>query len=67
MVTYGLKVLEDIMHKFSNKGDFLKDFIKQNINDFVLLTCLACDQDNILVKNQAQMMFKLLMSEILNG
>ena len=67
VTTYGLKVLEEILHKYSCKGQSITEFIHENINELVLLTCLACEQEGALMKNQAQMLFKLLMSEILNN
>ena len=67
VTTYGLKVLEEILHTYSCKGQSITEFILENIDELVLLTCLACEQEEALMKNQAQMMFKLLMSEILNS
>jgi hypothetical protein len=60
-------VLEEILHVRSCKGQSIADFIQQNINEVVQLTCLACEQDEALIKNQAQMLFKLLMNEILTN
>lgn len=43
----------------------MKDFIPENINTLVHMTCLACEHQDLIVKTQGQMLFQFVMTHIM--
>lgn len=66
-VSFGVKLTEEILHEFvSQKTDEqLAAFITGNINKIVEMTSLACEQQLIIIKNQAQMLASFFITHIL--
>lgn len=67
-ITFGLKVIEEILYEFSSikSKEEISQFFLQNINGIVQVTCLSCEQGESVIKNQAQILFQQLMFHILN-
>jgi translation elongation factor EF-1beta len=65
--TFGLKALEELMHHFmcQAKSEEVADFITENIGKIVEVTSIACEQEEVLIKIQAQMLFTFFSSQIL--
>lgn len=67
IIVFFLKALEDILENYllSGNGEQLANFTVQNINKIAELTSVACEQEDIIIRNQGQLVFQFFMNQIL--
>ena len=66
-ITFGLKVIEDILTTFCLDATSLDitAFFTSHINLIAEITSLSCEQSEQVIKNQSQILFHLIMTQIL--
>jgi hypothetical protein len=67
-ITFGLKVIEEMLAQFfstAGQGE-VKAFLIENCHLLMQVMCLSCEQGEQVIKNQAQILFQLVMFQILD-
>ena len=62
-IGFTLKATEEILSRFSSNasGDEFSEFLTINISKIVKMVSLSCEQNDIIIQNQAQLLFQFLM------